>query len=149
MRVFAPTWETIAWQGIAVIDPNGDSVFWDKPRTGPLPVFGSSKEAWDELEKAIGSKGAPQPNKGWLPMAGQAVSYSHYWISNIHGLGVRDASASADYPFAVKFLGPKPSLSTPRPAKYAVWNMTDSSRTVTFSDGHRMTVDAYAYKVDP
>jgi hypothetical protein len=142
--LFALTWEATAWQGLSLLDPNNDQVFWDDLK------IGSGADIWAELAKAIGSNGDPNvAGKGWSPIGGQAVSHSYYWIANSCTLGVRDATASADYPFAVKFLGKKPSLSAPRPARYVVWNLSGASKTVTFSDGHKVTVDPYAYKVDP
>jgi hypothetical protein len=140
--LFATTWEPIAWQAIATIDPNCDQVFWTNP-----PAH-SSKDVWGELEKAIGSPGDVNIyGKGWTPLLGQAVSSSYYWIYNVCGLGVRDATASADYPFAVKFLGPGWPDSKRRP-NYVVWNMSDTARTVTFSDGRKVpNVPPYTYTV--
>jgi hypothetical protein len=140
--LFATTWEPIAWQAIATIDPNCDQVFWNDP-----PAH-SSKDVWGELEKAIGSPGDEKIyGKGWTPLLGQAVSSSYYWIYNVCQLGVRDATASADYPFAVKFIGPRGPNWQRRPT-YVVWNMSDTERAVTFSDGKKITnVPPYMYKV--
>jgi hypothetical protein len=142
---YAPTWEPIAWQALALIDPNGDQIFWDKP---PVPV--TAEACWGKLAEAVGSPGDKvYAGKGWSPLGGQAVSYSYYWIFNVRGLGVRDAGTSADSPYAVKFLGPKATLRAPRKPTYVAWNPSDARRTVTFSDGHQVRdVEPYSYKVD-
>jgi hypothetical protein len=143
--LFPTTWEPIAWQALAAIDPNGDQVFADndllKPPQDKGPIhYGSPQELWAELEKAVGSPGDEKIyGKGWSPLLGQAVSYSYYWIYNICALGVRDATVSADYPFAVKFLSHGKS-------NYVVWNLTGTQKTVTFSDAVKV-VDVPAYGV--
>jgi len=130
--LFATTWEPISWQALATIDPNCDQVFWDNFHVT------SADQVWGELAKAVGSPGDEKINgKGWTPLFGQAVSSSYYWIYNVCGAGVRDVHVSADYPFAIKFLG-KGWPDRNRPAKYVVWNMTDKPKTVTFSDGRKM-----------
>lgn len=130
--LFQRTWEPIAWQALATIDPNCDQVFLDKFHVS------SADQVWGELAKAVGSPGDPNiDGKGWAPLFGQAVSSSYYWIYNICGAGVRDVHVSADYPFAVKFLG-KGWPERNRPPKYIVWNMTDQAKTVTFSDGRKV-----------
>ena len=138
--LFARTWEQIAWQGLATIDPNCDQVFWDNFHVS------SADQVWGELEKAVGSAGDKDiAGKGWTPLLGQAVSSSYYWIYNMNGAGVRDARVSADYPFAVKFLGKGWPERNRRP-RYIVWNMTDKPKTVTFSDGFKMeNVPAYQW----
>ncbi len=151
--LFALTWEPIAWQGLALMDPVQDQVYEDSllPEGKKLWKDVVWKDfIWNKLEEAVGSLGDKDIyGKGWNPLDGQAVSYSYYWIANACTLGVRDATASADYPFAIKFLG-KEEFGKRGPAKYVVWNLTDAAKTVTFSDGFKVTgVPAYTYVVKP
>jgi hypothetical protein len=105
---------------------------------------GSAASIWSQLEQAVGTSGPAANQTGsWTPLAGQSVSYSYYWIHNIRALRVRDATVSADYPFAVKFL----DGST---ATYVIWNLTGTSLDVTFSDGQSVTgVAPYSLQVSP
>jgi hypothetical protein len=121
---FAVSWEPVAWNHAATIRAD------------------TAANIWAELEDAIGSSGGQTQYDGWKPLGGESVSYSYYWIHNMSTLGSRDATVSADYPFAVKFLN-----STTAPY-YVVWNLTNESKTVTFSDGQSVSdVPPYSMKI--
>ncbi|HEY0406424.1 MAG TPA: glycosyl hydrolase [Pyrinomonadaceae bacterium] len=108
---FAVTWEPVAWNHAATIG------------------IDTADHLWSGLEQAVGSSGTATVGDGWKPLGGEAISYSYYWIYNICALGSRDATVSADYPFAVKFINGATSTS------YVVSNLTSAPLTVNFSDG--------------
>jgi hypothetical protein len=139
--LFKTTWEPVAWQAFATIDPNCNQIFLDG-----LPVFkDGAKDVWGQLEKAVGDPGDPNIRaRGWKPLDGQAVSASYWWIYNMGGAGVRDARVSADYPFAVKFIGVD-GFGRTTFRRYVAWNMTGQTKSVTFSDGFKMDVPAYQW----
>lgn len=124
----AASWEPVAWNHAATLGAD------------------TAVNLWAELEQAVGSDGASlsnQPPGGWKPLGGESVSYSYYWINNVSALGARDATVSADYPFAVKFLNGTT-------ATYVVWNLTGSSLDVNFSDGQAVSgVAPYSLQVSP
>jgi Glycosyl hydrolase family 81 C-terminal domain len=123
---FAVTWEPVAWNHAATIG------------------IDAADNLWASLEQAVGSSGTTTAGDGWKPLGGQSVSYSYYWIQNINTLGLRDATVTADYPFAVKFINGATSTS------YVVNNLTNAPLTVTFSDGKVVSkVAPYSLKVVP
>lgn len=120
----AVNWEPVAWSHAATIGAD------------------TAANIWAELEDAVGSSGGQTQYAGWKPLAGESISYSYYWIHNMSALGSRDATVSADYPFAIKF------LNRTAATYYAVWNLTNESRTVTFSDGQTVSdVPPYSMKL--
>ncbi|HEX5566342.1 MAG TPA: glycosyl hydrolase, partial [Streptomyces sp.] len=69
------------------------------------------------------------------PEAGESRAHTHHWIGTLHELGAPDTSVTADSPTAAVF--GKGGTRT-----YAAHNFSGSPRTVTFSDGGRLTVPA-------
>ncbi|MEC4019654.1 glycosyl hydrolase [Streptomyces sp. H27-D2] len=80
-----------------------------------------AKTAWD-----AGSS-------GYTPEEGESKAHTYHWIGTLAALGAPDASVTADLPTAAAFT--KGAKRT-----YAAHNYTTSARTVTFSDGGKLTV---------
>ncbi|AXK37576.1 glycoside hydrolase [Streptomyces armeniacus] len=67
------------------------------------------------------------------PEAGESWAHIHHWINTLATTGAPDTSVTADSPTAAVFA--KGDTRT-----YAAHNYGDSEQTVTFSDGHTLTV---------
>ncbi|MBU5445214.1 glycosyl hydrolase [Paenibacillus sp. MSJ-34] len=72
------------------------------------------------------------------PEAGNSKAMAYHWIYNLDALGNADPTVTADYPIYAVFK--KGGVKT-----YVVYNMTSQARTVTFSDGHVVTVPAHSF----
>lgn len=121
---FAVTWEPVAWNFAALIGA------------------GNAETLWNALEQAVGSPGGNVSGSGWKPLGGESVSFSYYWIQTLCALGTRDASVTADSPFAVKF-------NNGSVATYVIWNLSGAViPQVAFSDGHQVNdVGPYSLSV--
>ncbi|GAA2441107.1 glycosyl hydrolase [Streptomyces macrosporus] len=82
-----------------------------------------AKAAWD----------AQGGNYG--PEAGESKAHTYHWIATLDALGAPDPSVTADSPTAAVFT--KNGTRT-----YAAHNFSDTAKTVTFSDGGKLTVPA-------
>ncbi|WP_214482878.1 glycosyl hydrolase [Bacillus sp. SM2101] len=74
------------------------------------------------------------------PEAGNSKANTYHWIHNLNALGNADPTITADYPIHAVFT--KGNVKT-----YVVYNMTDSVKTVTFSDGATVTVEPHQFNV--
>ncbi|WP_186577096.1 glycosyl hydrolase [Aquibacillus kalidii] len=68
-----------------------------------------------------------------VPEAGNSKANMYHWIYNLDAIGNADPTVTADYPIYAVFN--KNGHKT-----YVVYNMTDQTKTVHFSDGHSVTV---------
>ncbi|UJF32228.1 glycosyl hydrolase [Paenibacillus hexagrammi] len=72
------------------------------------------------------------------PEEGNSKANTYHWIYNLDAMGNADKSITANYPLAVVFN--KNGVKT-----YVVYNMTNASKTVTFSDGTTVTAPANSF----
>ncbi|MFD5102638.1 glycosyl hydrolase [Streptomyces albidochromogenes] len=72
---------------------------------------------------------------GYTPEQGESKAHTYHWISTLDTLGAPDATVSGDIPTSAVFT--KGTVRT-----YAAHNHTSAARTVTFSDGGKLTVPA-------
>ena len=86
--------------------------------------------ALDDPQDAIGQLAARPP--GFAPEAGNSLANAYHWIHNLGALGHVDRTVTADYPLYAVFR--KGDRKT-----YVVYNMENTGRTVTFSDGTTLT----------
>ncbi|MEU8270646.1 glycosyl hydrolase [Sphaerisporangium sp. NPDC049002] len=90
--------------------------------------------------RALADPAAAKANwdAGWnayTPEAGETKAHEYHWIYNLARLGTVDAAVTADTPTAAVF-----SLNGTR--TYVAHNYGTAARTVTFSDGKKLTVPA-------
>ncbi|MEV8311779.1 glycosyl hydrolase [Streptomyces flavidovirens] len=71
----------------------------------------------------------------YTPEQGESKAHTYHWISTLDTLGAPDATVSGDIPTSAVFT--KGTVRT-----YAAHNHTSTARTVTFSDGGKLTVPA-------
>ncbi|MGX1880864.1 glycosyl hydrolase [Streptomyces sp. NPDC055287] len=74
-------------------------------------------------------------NGSYTPEQGESKAHTYHWISTLDTLGAPDATVSGDIPTSAVF-----TRGTVR--TYAAHNHTSTARTVTFSDGGKLTVPA-------
>lgn len=74
-------------------------------------------------------------HSAYTPEQGESKAHTYHWISTLDTLGAPDASVSGDIPTSAVFT--KGTVRT-----YAAHNHTSTARTVTFSDGGKLTVPA-------
>ena len=74
------------------------------------------------------------------PEAGNSKANAYYWIRSLNVLGQADPAVSADYPLYAVFN--KDGART-----YAVYNMTNRAKTVTFSDGTQVKAEPSAFGI--
>ncbi|MFI1313978.1 glycosyl hydrolase [Streptomyces albidoflavus] len=74
-------------------------------------------------------------NAGYTPEAGESKAHTYHWLTTLDTLGAPDPSVTADLPTAAVFA--KGDTRT-----YAAHNHGPDPVTVTFSDGHELTVPA-------
>ncbi|WP_433062013.1 glycosyl hydrolase [Dactylosporangium sp. CS-033363] len=74
-------------------------------------------------------------NSGYTPEEGESKAHTFHWIRNLAALGTVDTSVTANTPLYGVFT--KNGART-----YAATNLGTSALTVTFSDGHTLTVGA-------
>ncbi|MBT2401444.1 glycosyl hydrolase [Streptomyces sp. ISL-100] len=74
-------------------------------------------------------------NTAYTPEQGESKAHTYHWISTLDTLGAPDATVSGDIPTSAVF-----TRGTVR--TYAAHNHTSTTRTVTFSDGGKLTVPA-------
>ncbi|MGW4969398.1 glycosyl hydrolase [Streptomyces albidoflavus] len=84
---------------------------------------GAAKAKWDA------------GNAGYTPEAGESKAHTYHWLTTLDTLGAPDPSITADLPTAAVFA--KGDTRT-----YAAHNHGSDPLTVTFSDGHELTVPA-------
>ncbi|GGX15166.1 glycosyl hydrolase [Streptomyces chryseus] len=84
---------------------------------------GAAKAKWDA------------GHAGYTPEQGESKAHTYHWISTLDTLGAPDATISGDIPTSAVFT--KGTVRT-----YAAHNHTSTARTVTFSDGGKLTVPA-------
>ncbi|QDP39613.1 glycosyl hydrolase [Radiobacillus deserti] len=73
--------------------------------------------------------------------AGNSKANMYHWIYNLDKMGNADPSITADYPIYAVFN--KNGKKT-----YVVYNMTNQTKTVRFSDGHTVTVEPNRFNID-
>ena len=72
---------------------------------------------------------------------GNSRANTCHWVYNLKALGHVQRAVTADIPlYAVFQNGPTRS--------YAIYNMKDEPRTVTFSDGHKLSVTRAGFLLD-
>ncbi|MBT2492014.1 glycoside hydrolase [Streptomyces sp. ISL-96] len=74
-------------------------------------------------------------NAAYTPEQGESKAHTYHWINTLDTLGAPDATVSGDIPTSAVFT--KGTVRT-----YAAHNHTSTTRTVTFSDGGKLTVPA-------
>ncbi|HET6859698.1 MAG TPA: glycosyl hydrolase, partial [Streptomyces sp.] len=84
---------------------------------------GAAKSKWDA------------GNAGYTPEQGESKAHTYHWINTLDTLGAPDASVAGDIPTSAVFT--KGTVRT-----YAAHNHGSTARTVTFSDGGKLTVPA-------
>jgi endoglucanase Acf2 len=107
---------------------------------------GTSFSPWEDLiyqYRAISNIGEAKTfwgsrGEALTPEAGNSKAMAYHWIYNLDGMGNADPTVTADYPIAAVFK--KGNVKT-----YIVYNMTNASKTVTFSDGQVVTVAANSF----
>lgn len=72
------------------------------------------------------------------PEAGNSKANMYHWIYNLDAIGNADPTITADYPIYAVFN--KNGKKT-----YVVYNMTNETKTVRFSDGHTVTVEPNSF----
>ncbi|MBO0921532.1 hypothetical protein J1G42_11935 [Cellulomonas sp. zg-ZUI222] len=76
-----------------------------------------------------------QANPGYPVEEGESRAHTFHWIANLAALGTLDTTVHGDSPLSVVFV--KDGART-----YVAANVTSAPRTVTFSDGTRVSVPA-------
>ncbi|AMM07572.1 Ricin B lectin [Streptomyces albidoflavus] len=84
---------------------------------------GAAKAKWDA------------GNAGYTPEAGESKAHTYHWLTTLDTLGAPDLSITADHPTSAVF-------SKDGTRTYAAHNHGSDPLTVTFSDGHELTVPA-------
>ncbi|MYW59137.1 MULTISPECIES: glycosyl hydrolase [unclassified Streptomyces] len=84
---------------------------------------GAAKAKWDA------------GNAGYTPEAGESKAHTYHWLTTLDTLGAPDPSITADHPTSAVF-------SKDGTRTYAAHNHGSDPLTVTFSDGHELTVPA-------
>lgn len=74
-------------------------------------------------------------HSGYTPEQGESKAHTYHWITTLDTLGAPDASVTGDLPTSAAFT--KGAVRT-----YAAHNHGTTARTVTFSDGAKLTVPA-------
>lgn len=74
-------------------------------------------------------------NAGYTPEAGESKAHTYHWLTTLDTLGAPDPSITADHPTSAVF-------SKDGTRTYAAHNHGSDPLTVTFSDGHELTVPA-------
>lgn len=74
-------------------------------------------------------------HSGYTPEQGESKAHTYHWITTLDTLGAPDASVTGDLPTSAVFT--KGTVRT-----YAAHNHGATARTVTFSDGAKLTVPA-------
>ncbi|AJP04295.1 glycoside hydrolase [Streptomyces cyaneogriseus subsp. noncyanogenus] len=74
-------------------------------------------------------------NAGYTPEQGESKAHTYHWITTLDALGAPDPSVTGDLPTSAVF-------SKNGTRTYAAHNHGSTSRTVTFSDGKKLTVPA-------
>lgn len=77
-------------------------------------------------------------NSSIEPESGESKAHTYHWICSLDGLGLPDFSVTANTPLYSVFT--KNSKKT-----YVVYNASNTSKTVTFSDGKVFTVSPKSY----
>ncbi|OYD06848.1 glycoside hydrolase family 81 [Paludifilum halophilum] len=72
------------------------------------------------------------------PEEGNSKANTYHWIHNLHALGTTDLTVTANHPLYAVFK--KGDRKT-----YVAYNMSNQPKTVTFSDGTRLTVPANGF----
>ncbi|MEW9700747.1 glycosyl hydrolase [Paenibacillus sp. SI8] len=107
---------------------------------------GTNWDAWSDLIWMYRAISDPADAKNQFnagigsitPEEGNSKANTYHWIYNLDTMGNADKSITANYPLAVVFN--KNGVKT-----YVVYNMTNASKTVTFSDGTTVTVPANSF----
>ncbi|MDP5274956.1 fibronectin type III domain-containing protein [Chengkuizengella axinellae] len=73
---------------------------------------------------------------------GNSVSYTYSWIHTLLNVGAVDATVQADYPFYAVFKDDSGEKT------YVVYNMTNETKIVNFSDGQQITVAPKSFNAD-
>ncbi|GHI44921.1 MULTISPECIES: glycosyl hydrolase [Streptomyces] len=84
---------------------------------------GAAKAKWDA------------GNAGYTPEAGESKAHTYHWLTTLDTLGAPAPSITADHPTSAVF-------SKDGTRTYAAHNHGSDPLTVTFSDGHELTVPA-------
>ncbi|UPM44561.1 glycosyl hydrolase [Halocatena salina] len=168
-HVFWGPLDTIEVFGINWLPINGHSLYlgWDQTY---------ARENWDDMTRTRGLETTCKPDvdapdtdflDGWktaawgyrslhdagdavglmeseLPLAdssgsGSSTAFTYHWVYNMDAMGTVDPSVVADVPMYAVF-------DDGTEKTYIAYNASDSTRTVTFSDGFSMDVPANAQK---
>ncbi|WP_139491767.1 glycosyl hydrolase [Brevibacillus dissolubilis] len=74
------------------------------------------------------------------PEEGNSKAHTYHWIHNLNNLGKVDTTVTANYPLYAVFN--KNGVKT-----YIAYNMTNTTKTVTFSDGKSITVNPNSFNI--
>jgi len=141
--------------GINLLPMHGGSLYLDLP-----PAV--AHRQWDALMKRTGgelkhwadifwmARAMSDPEEAgrlleaagpdWKPEAGNSKANTVHWVRSLMELGTIDRSVRADAPFCAVFR--RDNKKT-----YAAWNLGPNEKTMTFSDGRKVTVPAKSWRV--
>ncbi|WP_432993849.1 glycosyl hydrolase [Dactylosporangium sp. CA-233914] len=102
---------------------------------GPPTVWQDILWSFQALNNGDQALASFRANSGYTPEEGESKAHTFHWIRNLAALGQVDTSVTANTPLYAVFT--KNGART-----YAATNLTSASVTVTFSDGHTLSVPA-------
>ncbi|NBI28532.1 fibronectin type III domain-containing protein [Chengkuizengella marina] len=129
---------------------------WGLAEDAGNPFYDYEAEAyWDDLQwmylaladptqalQLMNNAIASSPNGLFRVEEGNSAAFTYSWIHSLTNVGAVDATVKADYPFYTVFkndIGEK---------TYVVYNMTNETKVVNFSDGQQITVAPKSFNSD-
>ncbi|MDP5275742.1 fibronectin type III domain-containing protein [Chengkuizengella axinellae] len=112
-------WEDLQWMYLALADPD---------------------QSLQLLNNAMAGSGSPQDF--FTVEEGNSMAFTYSWIHTLNEVGKVDESISADYPFYTVFQDDNGNKT------YVVYNMTNTTKTVNFSDGQQIIVAPKSFNTD-
>ncbi|MEE4568773.1 glycosyl hydrolase [Paenibacillus polymyxa] len=111
-----------------------------------LQKSGGNFSPWEDIVYMYRAISAPSDAKAkfsarvatMTPEAGNSKANAYHWIYNLDAVGNIDRSVTANSPISAVFH--KNGVKT-----YVAYNFTDQVKTVTFSDGHSITVQPNSF----